>query len=481
MPMEMRPILSQRLEMKLRMTSQMIQSIEMLQLPLLALQERIEQELVENPVLEIEEETVERDPAQAEEEEREWGDGEKNEFEKLEQMAADEGFSDYLQGARRPRAAGEDIKTGAMQNLAARGKTLQKHLEDQLSFVEADGRTVSVAREIVYDLDDNGYLPFEIEEAVASLEIDPLPTEEEIRRALELVQSLEPAGVGARSVEECLLLQLNRGGGTDLERKLIAEHFDDVLNNRLPKVARELGVSLEELKDAIKAIGRFNPHPGLVFSPESPAYAVPDVVIEEMDGEYVVRTNDRFLRRVRISSYYRQLLARAKRGSATRDYVREKMQAGKWLIDSIEQRRHTLLRIADEIATAQKEFFDEGVSHLRPLMMQEVADRLGIHVSTVSRALAGKYVDTPQGVFPMKYFFSGGYSSSSSEEGGAFSNKAVMNRIRELIGAEDKRSPLSDSEIVRRIKEEGIPIARRTVAKYRVKLDIPSSRQRKAY
>ena len=415
MPMEMRPVLSQRLEMKLRMTSQMIQSIEMLQLPLLALQERIEQELVENPVLELEEETVERDPAQAEKEEREWSDSEKSEFEKLEQMAAEESFRDYLQGPRRATRSDEDPKIGAMQNLAARGKTLQEHLEDQLSFVEGDARTLAVAREIVFDLDDNGYLPFELEEAVASLEMEPPPTGEEMRRALEVVQALEPAGVGARSVEECLLLQLDRGGGTDLERKLIEGHFDDILNNRLPKVARELGMTVEEIKDAVSAVGRLNPRPGLVFSSEIAKYVAPDVVVKEVDGEYVVRTTEPFFRRVRISPYYRKLLAEAKRGSETRGYVREQMQAARWLMDSIEQRRHTLLRIAREITGAQKGFFDEGISHLKPLMMQEVADRLRIHVSTVSRAVTGKYIDTPQGVFPMKHFFSGGYSSSTNE------------------------------------------------------------------
>jgi RNA polymerase sigma-54 factor len=229
----------------------------------------------------------------------------------------------------------------------------------------------------------------------------------------------------------------------------------------------------------MEIVAQLNPRPGSLFaSSEQQRYIIPDVVVEEVDGEYQVRMNDVGTPRLRISRTYMDLMRQERRGSTTRDYIREKIQSAKWLIDAIEQRRNTLYKIACEIVGIQKEFFDKGLSALQPLMMQEVADRIGMHVSTVSRALTDKYMQTPRGLFPMKYFFTGGFESA---DGSAESNRAVMERIQKMIDAENKKSPLSDQEIGERLKKQGIDIARRTVAKYREKLGILSSRQRKEY
>jgi RNA polymerase sigma-54 factor len=477
--MPMNISLGQRLEQRLKMTAQMIQSIEMLQLPLMALEQQINVQLAENPVLELEEAEIETDPGDAEREERE----EQDDFAKLEEMARDEDWEDSLSSSApiRSRSNEEDPKLSAMMNTASRPQTLQEYLIEQIHLSEAPQRIRDVAEVLAFDLDDNGYMLVPPEEVFAGKEDPPAPVSaEEAHEALALIQSLDPTGVGAQTVEECLLLQLAREEEElPFEERLIREHFDDLLNNRLPKVAAEMGVDIEHVKQGISRISHLNPRPGSEFAPRKAQYVVPDVTIDEIDDEYVIRMNDN-LPRLRISPLYRELLKKQKRGSETREYIKERMQSAKWLIDSITQRRNTLQRIANEVVKAQHEFLEHGVSHLRPLMMQDVAATIGMHVSTVSRAIAEKYIDTPQGMFPMRYFFTGGYKSSVPDTE-AVSNKSVMNKIAEMVKAEDKKKPLSDAEIAKRLRVDGIDIARRTVAKYRDRLEIPGSRQRKQY
>ncbi len=516
MALQMQLGLSMRLEQRLKMTAQMIQSIEMLQLPLMALEQQINQQLAENPVLEIVEEEVEVAPGEAEQSERE----EEGDFAKLEEMARDEEWEDTLSSSSpmRVKSGEEDPKLSAMMNTAARSETLQEHIAEQIRLSEAPDRIKAIALVIAFELDDNGYLllpPEQIfdgrdeddkdketdaEEAEEEDALGPVSLEE-AAEAVRLIQGLDPAGVGAQKVEECLLLQLRReeaerrkaesagrgpraearskGNGPSFEELLIRDHFDDLLHNRLPKVASGLGVDIERVKQGIARIAHLNPRPGREYAPGPPQYVVPDVIIEEMDGDYVLRLNDS-LPPLRISPLYRELLKKQKRGSSAKQFLREKMQQGKWLIDSIAMRRNTVEKIATEIVKAQRGFLEKGVSELKPLMMQEVADIIGMHVSTVSRATADKYVDTPQGIFPMRYFFTGGYRTGA-EQGDVVSNRSVMNRISEMIGEEDKKKPMSDSAIAKRLKAEGLDIARRTVAKYREKLSIPASRQRKQY
>ncbi len=538
----------QRLEQRLKMTAQMIQSIEMLQLPIMALEQQINAQLAENPVLEVVEEEVEVDPDAADLAER---DAE-GDFAKLDEMARDEEWEDtlYSMGTRRAASGEEDPKLSAMQNTAARSVTIQEFVAEQIRLSDVPERIRQIALVIAFELDDNGYILLPPEEIFSSGKDDPSKegeeseegegdgsdapagpdkaevevaaeaesgnedededenalgpvSPEEIEAALELIRSLDPAGIGARTVEECLLLQLHRQedelrksevagrgprararanghDGPTFEERLIAEHFDDILHNRLPKVASALGVTIDRVKEGILCVAHLKPRPGQDFSPRPPQYVLPDVVIEERDGEYVLLMNDS-LPQLRVSTLYRDLLKKQKRGSAAREFLREKMQSAKWLIDSIAQRRNTLQKIAVEIVKAQKGFLEHGVSNLKPLMMQNVAATIGMHVSTVSRAIAGKYIDTPQGQFAMRYFFTGGYRTAAGGEGSEVSNKSVMNRISGMIDKEDKKKPFSDAQIVKMLRGEGLDIARRTVAKYREKLEIPASRQRKEY
>jgi len=559
--MEMGMHLGQRLEQRLKMTSQMIQSIELLQLPIMALEQRINQEMLENPLLEMELESPEtegEERADAAEQIESTDEAEPDDFEKLANIAEDDAWEEMLTSspASRIRRGDEDPKLGALQNTAAPPATLQDHLIEQLTFAEAPPRTKELAREIVHNLDPSGYLrhslaqifenygredaedqdraepesaeetkageraagPESAEETKAGEraaegeetpaataaprlysgqepeEFNGTVSREEAEAALELLQSLDPTGVGARSVEECLILQL-RGmpEETEFERRLVREHLDDLCNNRLPKVAKELDVSIERIKEGLAKVGRLNPRPGAQFSRKSAQFIVPDVAVEEIDGEYVVRMNDSRVPRMRISPSYRELLRQAKRGSTTRSYLRQKFQSAQWLVGAIEQRRNTLQRIANEIVTLQRDFFERGPMALKPLMMQEIADRIGMHVSTVSRAIAEKYMQTPRGLFPLRSFFTTGFSRAPAAGGAgaagergpseseAVSNRTVMLTIEEMVRSEEKKKPLSDQEIATRLLEKGLEVARRTVAKYREKLGIPSSRRRREY
>jgi len=489
--MEMRMVISQRLEQKLKMTSQMIQSIEMLQLPLMVLAEQINQELIENPALEIEEPP----PAEDDAERDDLDHKEDEEFERLAEVTQDDQWDEYLEGltSRRRYSGDEDPKRDAIANTPAPERDLRGALEEQLGISEVDARSRALALLIVGNIDDNGYVAYPLEEifeaentaAAAAAEkgaeyggLGPV-SDEEAGAALALVQSLDPAGIGARTVEECLLLQLGRSGEDDeFEARVIRDHFDDLLHNRLPKVAKDVGVSIERVKEALEKIRHLSLRPGLMYSRSEARYIIPDVTVEEVDGEFVVTMNDYHTPRLRISNAYREMLTGAKRGSEEGRFIREKIQSAKWLIDAIEQRRSTVEKIARRIVAIQRPFMVDGVAQLKPLMMQEVADQIGMHVSTVSRAIHDKYMDTPQGTFAMRYFFTGGFESADGSEE---SSKSVMSRIKEMVDAEDPKKPLSDKQIMEKLEVSGISIARRTVAKYRDRLAIPSSRQRKKY
>jgi len=494
--MQISQTFSQRMEQKLVMTRQMIQSIEMLQLPLMDLSQNINQELVANPWLELREEDAGEIP-----ERPEVGAGQKTpeaeplpaasdsdaRVRRLESLLRDWNDPNTRTSTGVVRRAGEDdAKLEAMQNTAAPSVTLEEHLLLQLHLSKEEPRFKKLAEGIIGSLDENGYLKiplmdvfYKAEDGIRQELVPGGCTEEEAELALELVQGLDPAGVGARTFKECLLLQFRRtAGGTDFEEQLIEQHLDDLGHNRLPKIAKEMGVTMERVKEGHEWIKHLNPKPGRGFGGGRPQYVVPDVCVDEIDGQNVIRINEHFLPSLRISADSLSLLKKEAQDPAVRDYVIGKLGSAVWLLESVIQRRHTLYRITQQIVDIQKEFFEHGPSRLKPLMMQEVAERIGMHVSTVSRALAGKYIQTPQGLFPMKYFFAGGFRSAEGEEE---SNRAIMLKIAEMAKVEDKANPLSDQEIVKRLHAEGVDIARRTVAKYREKLSIPSSRQRKAY
>lgn len=485
---------TQRMEQKLVMTRQMIQSIEMLQLPLMDLMQNINQELIANPWLELTEgevvqEAAESSAKQPAVEEKAKADANETDarVKRLETLMSEWNDPNTRSSTGLVRRAGEDdAKMEAMQNTAAPNTSLEEHLLQQLHLSKEEPRLKELAEVIIGSLDENGYLKlplmdlfYKSEDGIRQEIVPGGASDEEAELALEIVQSFDPAGVGARNLQECLLLQIRRmADASKFEETLIERHLDDLSHNRLPKIAKEMGVSVDKIKEGLAFIAHLNPKPGRGFGGARPQYVVPDVNVEEIDGQYVIRINEHFLPTLRISGDSLQLLKKEAKDAAVRDYIMGKLGSAVWLMESVIQRRNTLYRITQQIVDIQKDFFEHGPSHLKPLMMQEVAERIGMHVSTVSRALAGKYIQTPQGLFPMKYFFTGGFATADGE---AESNRAIMLKISDMVKAEDKKNPLSDQEIVARLQSEGIDIARRTVAKYREKLNIPSSRQRKEY
>jgi RNA polymerase sigma-54 factor len=502
----LRPELGAVQRLELRLSPAMIQSMEILQLPSLDLQERIEAELEENPVLEVAE------PESAASVEGEAGPGEggapdaaaperpeaagEGEFSKIEDLSAStlpEWDDDEYVGRRAGARAGEDDpKLGAMQNVESRPMTLGEHLEGQLAFVSDDARAVALAREVIGNLDDNGYLMGSLAEIAGSLEAwTPPPSAEELEAALSLVQSLDPPGVGARDLRECLLLQLARERPAPtpelrLAREIIMRYLDELGRNSLPQIVKEVrrtapelgAIDVDDVKNAHRIIASLDPKPGRTFGGTRPKYIRPDVIIEKIDGRYEVRLENGYFPRLTLKNEYRALMTGGRSDSETRKFLRRKFQDAEFLLKALSMRDHTLQRIAGEIAALQEGFFEKGVEHLRPLRLQDVAERLGIHLSTVSRAISGKYLQCPRGVFEMKFFFPGG---ASRQDGTSESRNSVMARLKDLIAKEDRSRPLSDEDLAVELKKQGIAISRRTVTKYREAEGIAASRERKVY
>ena len=460
-----------RQEQQMRLAPQIIQSIEILQLPLLALEERLQTEMEENPVLEMSEKEVDPEAPPAEPEEL------PDSFSGL-----DEDFREHFQQLmpRSPRAGERDRKMDAMQNTAARGMSLQEHLVSQLSLLELTDRQRQLAEAIVWNIDANGYLQYPLEEILPSAEV-PGVTTAELEDALRIVQTLEPPGVGARDLKECLLLQLDETDPTYvLKAELIQKHLEDIRTNRFPQIAKDTGRALEDVKRAVDFILTLTPKPGLLFDSSEPAYIMPDVIVEETDDGWDVHLQESGMPHLTISPFYRHLLAGNGNNATTKDYIRKKIQAARWLIDAIEQRRTTLLKVSRAIVEAQSDFLRKGTSFLHPLRMQEVAKQVSVHISTVSRAISGKYAQTPQGIFEMRYFFTGG-TAGGGDDGQALSWQSVRDRISGLVQGEDRHKPLSDDDLARELTGQGIGVSRRTVTKYRKSMGIPSSRQRRMF
>lgn len=478
--------LQQKLQLQLKLAPQIIQSIEILQLPALDLKDMIEQELLENETLEVQENREETEPSALDEanlESHEAADYEAT-FERLDTMIEEQNVYEF--GARRAPSGedGKDRKLEALQNTAARTPRLQDHLIGQLTFAVVSDRLLPLVRGIIYSLDDSGLLLYDLADVIrvlnSNFDGEEPYTLDEAEEALLLVQQLEPAGVGARDIREALLLQLDpHEGRYEHKARLIENHLEDINKNRLPKVAREMGLSIEEIDDLVKDIGQLSPRPGSNHVSEDTHYITPDVVIEWVDGEYEVRLEDTYFPTLRISPRYLKMLHDHRQDPKVREHIKKKIESARWLIDSIEQRQNTLEKVVRAIVRRQRDFLDFGISHLKPLKMQEVADELKIHVSTVSRAIADKYGQCHRGIFSLKFFFTGG---TEGEDGVVESRASVKEKVKGIIDNEDKRNPLSDEDIASKLQEaEGLTIARRTVTKYRKQLKIPSSRQRRVW
>ena len=482
-----------RQEMRLKLAPQIIQSIEILQLSLMELRDRIDQELLENPLLEVaadeegpssdeqesDEAPEELEPVEAPEEEPEpelepLAEEDYDAIEEIIRQAEDEA-GDWRQ--RRPSSDDEDGKRAAIENSPAPDISLSEHLHRQLAYLEMAPAIRELCENIIANLDWRGYLEHPLDEIAESMDADV--TLEQAEEALRLVQGLEPPGVGARSIEECLLLQLDeREPDYEFLRRLTQDHFQDILKNRYPRVVKAMGCSMDELKAAVTKLGALNPIPGSLFGEEPAPHVVPDLCVELVDGEYRVMLEDADLPPLRIAAYYARRLQQKDLDAKTEAYLREKLQSARWLIDAIQQRRSTLYNISSSIVEVQRDFLDKGPMALKPLKMQDIADRVGVHVSTVSRALAGKYVQTPRGVFSLKHFFTGGVEK---ENGEVESWEVVRQKLLHVIENEDKANPLSDEQVVAALADQGIEIARRTVSKYRKVLGIASSRRRRQY
>ncbi|MHC4952682.1 MAG: RNA polymerase factor sigma-54 [Planctomycetota bacterium] len=494
--------LAQKLGLQLKLAPQIIQSIEILQLPALSLQELVETELQENEALEREEEyqpeaeraaAVESENGQltAEQQER---DAVSDTLERLEQLenAADRDWQDFGKRGGMGGGGDDDAKHEAMNNTADAGASLHDTLYDQFVLLDPTETQRTIGRHIIYNLNENGllgrrkedgskklvYQPYALEEILDSVELRGRFTLEDAEDALRMVQRLEPKGVGARDHAEALLLQLDPED-PDYEYKsaIVREHLEDIRKNKRPKVARDLGITIPQLNRLVDEIATLHPFPAGRMRGDRNAYVQPDVLVEWRDGRWEIVLEDHFFPRIRVSPHYRDML-RNSDDPKVKDYVRKKLESAKWLVDAIQQRQNTLYRVCEEIFKVQREYLDYGRSHLKPLKMQEIADRVGIHVSTVSRAIADKWAQTPRGIVPLKFFFTGGAETADGETMSRFS---VKEKVRDIIGKEDKRSPLSDEQVAETLKKEGLEIARRTVTKYRKALQIPSSRQRRQW
>ena len=498
--------LQQRLEQRMILAPRMIQAMEILQLPLMALQERIDQELISNPTLEIrsgDDDAVAPAPGAAEpdaapgaaaEGERDLvvrDDGSPEDFERLSNLV--DRWENYFEDAsswRRARPAfdGVDPKSEAMQNTPDSGETLQEYMLNLWRLEAAPPRAAALGELVLRNLDDNGYLRATLEELAA--EADPPATPQEMEEALRWVQGIGPAGVGARNLQECLLLQLAAdpvyGGGPGtlppdaIEVRIIRDHLHDIEANRYPQMVKALGVPVDEVKQAVDRIRRLNPKPGAAINPERTPPIIPDVRIDWDDetGEFRVTIESGDTPELYISRSYRRLAKQRDLDEKTRHFVTRNIRSARWLMDAIEQRRDTLRRVVGSIVRFQRPFFDDGPDHIQPLKMQQVADDVHLHVGTISRAVADKYAETPWGIRALRDFFMGG---TQNAEGDDVSWDRVRVRLKAIIDAEDKAKPLSDEQLVERLKREGIDMARRTVAKYREEMDIPSSRRRRAY
>jgi RNA polymerase sigma-54 factor len=468
----------------------MIQSMEILQLPILALEERIEQEMLENPILEMREEDPDLPAEQVEaeapdapsEEERELVIDEtksnEKDFERLLEM--DQQWPDHFEEHSRP-SRGRIEEEGerrhdAMANMAERPQSLQDYLHDQLAWFELDPKLRAMADRIIYNLNPNGQLQSSLEDVVG-----PGAAEEDLalaRQALALVQKLDPPGVGARDLRECLLLQLIPGMPYyEQLHRLISDHLEDIQQNRLPVIARRTGYSLAAIHEVIEHLRKLNPYPGTDFAKVTAPMVQPDVIVEpDEGGGNTVRLEDGRTPSLFISPYYRKLLTSSDTPAETREYIKQKLSSAQWLIDSIQQRRNTLLRVAQAIVDHQSEFLDKGPEAIEPLKMQQIADKVGVHVTTVSRAVDDKWIQTPRGIFPLRKFFCGGTVNAGGEE---VAWDTVRLKLQELIDHEEKQNPYSDDELVQKLAAQGITVARRTITKYRKAMNIPSSRQRR--
>jgi len=485
------------LQQQQRLTPQLIQAMDILQLNAMALESRLAQELDANPALDLvpTPDDSPQDPTPADELEPERPEGEQamvvegdgdgaDDFNRLDNLVREYDWIDDESGYRGTRSSARlaeegEQKIDAMANTAARPAGLQEHLLAQWAFMEVDDETHRIGEAIIESLEDTGRLSAGLEAIAEGLA--PPPSLAQMKDALARVQQLEPPGVAARDLRECLLLQLEAlPVDAPVAAAIVEDHLEDLQKNRLPLIARRLGVELDAVKDAVRVIGRLSLHPGLEVVERSTPVVIPDVIVEynEEADRYDVRLARVNQRELRISPEFRAALEQSRDDKQAREFLKQKLDAAAAIIDAIRYRRERLLDVAKAVVEAQRDFLEQGEQHMKVLRMSDLAAQFGCDPSTISRTVDEKWMETPRGVYPLRRFFTGGTSDSSGEELGWDSIKA---KVLEIVAGEDKASPLNDDEIVEHLKRDGIDIKRRTVAKYRAQLGIPKAQQRRQY
>lgn len=477
----------------MKLAPHMIQSMEILQLPILALQERIEQELNNNPVLELEEPVGDEEAEPTEEASQDDDLAERDlvvdtdnnkadDFERLDGIGDD--FKEFINqsGPYRRQRDGEekDRKLEAIKNTAAPPQSLHDDLDDQWRLVDADPLVKKAGHAIIDFIDDRGYLSVPLEQ-LHNKDRDDFVLEH-LKEALRLVQQLDPPGVGARDVRECLLIQIAQNPEEmSFEYRLVADHMDALLENRLPDIAKKMGCPIEQVNLAIEHLSKLDTSPGLQVGRNENIPITPDVIVESVNDSdgFSVRLAESDLPSLKLNNYYTHMAKDKQVADNARRFLQNNIRSAHWIIEAIAQRKNTLLRVAQSIVRHQHEFFDKGPLYLRPLPMSKVADEVGVHLATVSRAVSGKYLQCAWGILPLRKFFSGG---TEDVDGQAHSWEAVRVKLQQIIDEEDKAKPLNDDQIREKLAEIGVPnLARRTVAKYRKLMNIPTARFRKRY
>ena len=474
--MEMKMGMRLGMHQRLVMTPRLQQALKLLQMPTQELQQVLRQEILQNPLLEEvdEVEDIREDEATVEEEEAAANEKEETSSEKDNQQDWD----DYFETAF--GMGGTQAETEEREDFLERVPVAQPSFSDvlmsQLRLATKDDKVLEIGEYIIGNLDNSGYLVGPLEDVARTCSA----TIEEVEEVLKIIQTFEPSGIGARDLRESLLIQLEAKNLLEsLAAKIVAEHFEEFKQKKYLDISKKLKISIKEVQAQAAAIGCLNPKPGLDIISESPKYVIPDLIVELVSDKFIVFLNDRNVPRLRISQSYRsELQNNHEISDETRNFIQGRLKNAKWLIQTIEQRRRTMIKVMKNIVEAQMDFFEKGAAFLKPLTLQQVAGKIGMHESTVSRVTTNKYVQTPRGVFELKYFFS---SALSTESGGEVSAKSAKLKIKDIIAKEDSKKPMSDQKIADLLKKDELIIARRTVAKYREQLGILPARHRKEY
>ncbi len=472
--MEMKIGLHLRQRQQLVMTPKLQQALKLLQMPAIELQQMLKQEIMENPLLEEVDDYLEVQEDEQTEATKEEGK-EKTDGNEEEQIDWNEYFQD---GFEIGYGLGEETKEEFFERVPIAKRSFTDQLISQLRIATDDERTLVIGDYIIGSLDDSGYLTCELEEVASTFDASL----EEVGRVLSIIQTFDPPGVGARNLQECLLIQLATKGLQDsMAARIIRDHFNDFKQKKYLEIGKKLKLPVQEIQNQSKIISTLDPKPGLEIMAGDPQYVIPDLVVEKVDEKYIVYLNDKNIPRLRISHAYQEELLKDNKDSGvkeTKEFIHSRLKSAKWLIQTIEQRRRTMVKVMECIVEKQRAFFEGGTAFLRPLTLQQVASEINMHESTVSRVTTSKYVQTPRGVFELKFFFS---SSLGTQDGSEISAKSAKDRIRRIIDAEDSHNPLSDQKIADILRSGGLNIARRTVAKYREQLNILPARMRKQY